>query len=162
MKLYRTNFQLITPLLFVALVFFTFACGKEEIPIFGEYQEIESGYKNCGPGAFNNQIEVLSDRGICWEGGNFTDCINSSLVLNPDSTFVDSYSSRKYFQDGSEKDGLRGKTTGTYKHDGDIIYLFKNTNFNKEDTLRIDLEGNLHVINASLLNCERHSIFRKI
>lgn len=162
MKLYRTTIQLRFSLIFIALVFFTFGCGKEEIPIFGEYQKIESGYKNCGPGVFSEQIEVLSERGICWRANTFSDCISASLILNADSTFVDSFSSRKYYDDGSEKDGLSGETTGTYKHIDDIIYLFKNTNFNKEDTLMIDLDGKLHEINASLLNCESHSIFQKI
>jgi len=138
------------------------SCGDDEEPIFGEYQEIESGYKNCGPGAFSEQIEVLSERGICWRANTFSECFTAILTLSPDMTFMEISSGIKYFDDGTQEEGLQSETTGTFTFDADNIYLVKDTRFNREDTLSIQLDGSLHIINESLVNCELHGIYTKL
>ena len=140
------------------------SCGEDEEPIFGSYLEIESGYKNCTPGAFSEQIEVNSDRGICWRwGGNsFSECFTAVLTLTPEFTFMRTSSGIKYYDDDTTEDGLQSESMGTFTHEGNLINLFEETRFGTDTTvLRIEMDGTLNTINASLLNCEQHSIYRR-
>ncbi len=138
------------------------SCGEEEEPVFGSYLEIESGYKNCGSGPLRNQIEVLTDRGICWKGNNFSECFTTSLSLTPEYAFVRTTSGIRYYDNGSQEKGLQSESTGTFSHEGNLINLFKETNFGIDTTvLRIEMDGTLNTIDRSIVNCYLHGIYRK-
>lgn len=145
------------------LLFICSSCGEEEIPVFGEYQEVESGYKNCEQGVLSEQIEVLSDRGICWRANSFSECFTTNLTLSPDFTFFRSSSGIKYFDNGTEEEGLQSESLGTFSYEGDFINLYEETRFGIDTTtLSIGLDESLNSINETLLNCERHSLYTKL
>jgi len=145
------------------LLCFTFlSCGEEEEPIFGSYQEIESGYKNCEPGPFSEQIETLTERGICWRANSFSECFSTYLTFTPESTFNMTSSGIRYYDDGTQEEGLQSGSNGTYTHEGNLINLYEETRFGIDTTmLRIAEDGSLNTVNESLINCELHGIYEK-
>ena len=160
MKEYRK----IIPLIYLSsllLCFVLHSCGEEE-SIDGSYLEIESGYKNCDPGLFRNQIEVLSDRGICWRANTLYDCRENILTLTPELAFMKTSSGIIYYDDGTQEEGYQTESLGTYTYEGNVINLYEDTRFGIDTTvLRIELDGTLNTVNETLLNCELHSIYRK-
>ena len=68
----------------------------------------------------------------------------------------------KYYDDGTVEEGLQSETSGTFTFDADLIYIVRDTRFNREDTLRIDATGNLNMISGTLVNCEQHAVYSRL